>query len=206
MTIRRVLGALLVLGVLAAACSADGDEVLPPITSTTTTTAPTTTAVPTTTVPATTVPTTTIVPVAPTVDDSTTTVPGVDTTTTVVSTPSVDFDNVSPAAPTNLSCYVGGGSREIGLEWDAPLDTSDIQTVRIYLDEGTGFVRIETLDVSSGFVQMGPTRWSAVAFPVPPNTEVEMAVTYGDASGNESGWNPIGVYFEFAGAPCRFRA
>jgi hypothetical protein len=195
MTIRRVLSVLLVFGALAAACSADSDEVLAPMT----TTLPPTT-VPTTTLPPTTVPTTALPPTTAPVE------PAADTTTTVVVTTSVDFDNVPPAAPTNLSCDAGGGSQEVAIEWDTPLGTSDIQTVRIYLDEGSGFVRIETIDVSSGFVQMGPTRWSAVAFPVPPDTEVEMAVTYGDASGNESGWNPIGVYFEFSGAPCRFRA
>ena len=45
-------------------------------------------------------------------------------------------------------------------------------------------------------------QWWAVAWPVPTGVTVQMAVTVGDAAGNESGWNPIGVFYEFGAGPC----
>lgn len=91
---------------------------------------------------------------------------------------------------------------EVRLEWDAPPDPTDIVDVRIYLDEGSGFSRINKLTIASGAVETGPTRWSAVGYPVPPGTDVRMAVTVGDAAGNESGWNPIDVNYDYVGGPC----
>jgi hypothetical protein len=147
------------------------------IPETTTTDAPATTAAPTTEVPATTI--------AP-------------TTTTVAA------DTEVPSAPTGLVCLGGGGgSGEVALEWDAPAADEGVTTVRIYLKEpGGSFTRIEKRAAPDELLEVTPTRWRVHAYPVWPDAAVEVAVTHGDAAGNESGWNPIDVYYEYSGAPC----
>ncbi|MDW3219753.1 MAG: hypothetical protein R8F63_14155 [Acidimicrobiales bacterium] len=191
--LRRALGgsALVVALVVMAGCSDDSDDTAPTTTTTTTTTtaAPTTTAAATTT---TTAPTTTVA------EGTTTT-----TTTTVAVTPTSEpADTEAPPAPTNVTCGVGAGSGEITLEWDAPADPADIADVRIYIDEGAGFTRLHKYTIDSGQVRTDTDRWWAVAWPVPSGEVVQMAVTVGDAAGNESGWNPIGAFYEFAAGPC----
>lgn len=111
-------------------------------------------------------------------------------------------DDVAPPAPENVTCAPGGGSQEVLLEWDAPSDPDDIVDVRLYVNDGSGFARLDEFTVDSGQVMISSTRWSAVAYPVPVSTQVQMAVTFGDAAGNESGWNPIDVFYEYSGADC----
>jgi hypothetical protein len=186
--------ALIVAALALAACGSSEDGGAPTTTAgtttstTTSTTSTTSTAAPTTTVPTTAAPTTTVL-----VDGS---IPSLPTTSTL----GVDTD--PPPAPTNVTCAPGGGSQEVFLEWDAPADPDDIVDVRFYVNDGSGFARVNKFTLDSGQVLVGANRWSAVAYPVPVDTEIKMAVTLGDAAGNESGWNPIDVYYEYSGADC----
>ena len=173
------------------ACGTGGDAADPDITSTTgapaTTEAPTTSLLEPATTSSTTVPSTTV----PSSTVPSTTVNG-----------SSGADTEPPPAPTNVTCTAGGGSQEVMLEWDAPTDPDDVVDVRLYVNDGSGFARVSKFTVESGQVLIGSYRWSAVAYPVPLDTEIQMAVTLGDAAGNESGWNPIDVYSEYSGADC----
>lgn len=189
-----VASAVLTFGL--AACGS-GDDAAPTPPSTTTSTTSTTIEATTSTASATTTrpPTTTFTA------SSTTTSP-TSTTTEVVPASSVASDTEAPAAPTNVTCAPGGGSQEVLLEWDAPADPADIVDVRLYVNDGSGFVRTNKFTIDSGQVLISSTRWSAVAYPVPVATHVSMAVTVGDEAGNESGWNPIDVYYEYSGADC----
>lgn len=150
---------------------------------------PSTTASPTTTD---TPPTTTVLP--------TTTVPE---TTTVPPTTAAPADDEPPQAPTGVVCLgVGGGSGEVLLAFDAPSDPTDIETIRVYVDEGSGFQRVVKTTIDGAPASMGsvwdldttdPTTWSMGIYPVPTFAEIGIAVTFGDAAGNESGWYPITV-------------
>ena len=129
----------------------------------------------------------------------TTTVPPV----TVTTTTSLPHDDEPPEAPTGLVCLgMGGGSMEVLLAFDAPSDPTDIETIRVYVDEGSGFQRVAKTTIDGSPASLGsvfdlnttdPTTWSMGVFPVPDGAEIGIAVTFGDAAGNESGWYPITV-------------
>ena len=149
-------------------------------------------------------PTTTDMP-STTTESSTATIP--ETTTvppvTVTTTTSLPHDDEPPEAPTGLVCLgMGGGSMEVLLAFDAPSDPADIQTIRVYVDEGSGFQRVAKTTIDGSPASLGsvfdlnttdPTTWSMGVFPVPDGAEIGIAVTFGDAAGNESGWYPITV-------------
>lgn len=202
--ITRLLVSITALAVLASACGGADDEAAEapstteaPVTSdaegdgesTETGDSPTTSAAPTTTeAPATTTE-------APTTTSSTTTTEAPDTN--------------PPAAPTGLECLgLGGGSGEVILAFDAPSDPTDIETIRVYVDEGSGFQRVAKTTTDGAPASVGsvwdldttdPTTWSMGVYPVPNFVEISIAVTFGDAAGNESGWNPITVTPTFDG-------
>lgn len=108
-------------------------------------------------------------------------------------------DTEAPPAPTGLDCPgPGGGSGEIILQFDAPADPSDVDTIRVYVNDGSGFGRIvntpidgspATLGTVWELVTSGSAIWTIGVAPV--YGEVEVAVTFADAAGNESGWYPI---------------
>jgi hypothetical protein len=166
--------------------AAETPSTQPPTTSPAATSS-TTTAPPTTTVP------------------ETTTVPPV----TVTTTTSLPFDAEPPQAPTGLECLgLGGGSGEVILAFDAPSDPTDIETIRVYVDERSGFQRVAKTTTDGAPASIGsvwdldttdPTTWSMGVYPVPNFVEISIAVTFGDAAGNESGWNPITVTPTFDG-------
>ena len=88
------------------------------------------------------------------------------------------------------------------LAFDAPSDPTDIETIRVYVDEGSGFQRVAKTTIDGSPASLGsvfdlnttdPTTWSMGVFPVPDGAEIGIAVTFGDAAGNESGWYPITV-------------
>ena len=119
------------------------------------------------------------------------------------------FDDEPPQAPTGLECLgLGGGSGEVILALDAPSDPTDIETIRVYVDEGSGFQRVAKTTTDGAPASVGsvwdldttdPTTWSMGVYPVPNFVEISIAVTFGDAAGNESGWNPITVTPTFDG-------
>ncbi len=95
----------------------------------------------------------------------------------------------------------GGGSGEVLFEIDAPADPADIATLRIYVNEGSGFQRVVKSPLDGSPATMGwlwlvdtsdPARWSIGAFPIPSH-EVGLAMTFADAAGNESGWHAITI-------------
>ena len=149
-------------------------------------------------------PTTTDPPLT-TTESSTTTIP--ETTTvppvTVTTTTSLPHDDEPPEAPTGLVCLgIGGGSMEVLLAFDAPSEPADIETIRVYVDEGSGFQRVAKTTIDGSPASLGsvfdlnttdPTTWSMGVYPVPNAAEIGIAVTFGDAAGNESGWYPITV-------------
>ena len=198
--IARLLVSITALAVLASACGgaddeaaeapstteapvasdADGDgESVETGESTETGDAPTTSAAPTTTeAPATTTE-------APTTTSSTTTTEAPDTD--------------PPAAPTGLTCELGGGSGEAVLRWDAPADPADVETIKIYVNEDSaGFVRLHAY-TQDELLSADSAEWMALAMPVPYTTPLEFAVTHSDANGNESGWYPIDAFLSFSG-------
>lgn len=136
---------------------------------------------------------------SPTTIPETTTVPPV----TVTTTTSLPQDDEPPEAPTGLVCLgIGGGSMEVLLAFDAPSDPTDIDTIRVYIDEGSGFQRVAKTTIDGSPASLGsvfdlnttdPTTWSMGVYPVPNASEIGIAVTFGDAAGNESGWYPITV-------------
>ena len=93
------------------------------------------------------------------------------------------------------------------LAFDAPSDPTDIETIRVYVDEGSGFQRVvkqrpmvpQRRWAVFGSDTTDPTTWSMGVYPVPNFVEISIAVTFGDAAGNESGWNPITVTPTFDG-------
>ncbi|MFT5201478.1 MAG: hypothetical protein ACI9C1_000854 [Candidatus Aldehydirespiratoraceae bacterium] len=160
----------------------------------------TTTEAPTSTIPETTSTDTPATTTAPTTEAPATTT----TATTTEAPTTAAADTEAPSAPTGLVCLgAGGGSGEVALEWDAPAADEGVTTVRIYVKEpGGSFTRIEKRTAPDELLEVTPTRWRADAYPVWPEAAVEVAVTHGDAAGNESGWNPIDVYDAYNAAPC----
>lgn len=116
--------------------------------------------------------------------------------------PAEPADTEAPEAPSGLVCLPGGGSGEVTLEWSAPADPDDVATVQIYLSEdGGSFTRIHTYTQDQLLVAEGST-WTANVYPVPYGLPLELAVTYDDAAGNESGWNPVDAFVPFGAGPC----
>jgi hypothetical protein len=192
--IARLLVSITALAVLASACGGADDEVAEapstteaPVASDAdgdgesagTGDAPTTSAAPTTTE-------------APT---TTTEAPTTTSSTTTTEAPDTD----PPAAPTGLTCELGGGSGEAVLRWDAPADPADVETIKIYVNEDSaGFVRLHAY-TQDELLSADSAEWMALAMPVPYTTPLEFAVTHSDANGNESGWYPIDAFLSFSG-------
>ncbi|MEM7143074.1 MAG: hypothetical protein AAF548_18780 [Actinomycetota bacterium] len=212
MNIHRLIYAVAAVAVLAGSCTGDddGESASAPaaaIATDSSTTVPTTT-VPTTTVPPTTESiTTTVAPttttVAPTTTEAaTTTSTSTSSTTTAAPTTSGAPDTDAPSAPTGLTCLSGGGSGELTIQFDAPADSTDVATVQTYVREpGGSFARINTFTVAELLDSEGP-RWTTNLFPAPVATPIDVAVTFDDAAGNESGWNPIDAYYAYGAGPC----
>ena len=119
------------------------------------------------------------------------------TTSSTTTTEAPDTD--PPAAPTGLTCELGGGSGEAVLRWDAPADPADVETIKIYVNEDSaGFVRLHAY-TQDELLSADSAEWMALAMPVPYTTPLEFAVTHSDANGNESGWYPIDAFLSFSG-------
>jgi len=174
---RVLMLAFAVLSLALTACGGSDDSASPADTTTTEVTTTTEAEVTTTEAPATTAPTTE----APATTEA--------------------ADTTPPDAPTGVACLgVGGGSGEIQLSFDAPADPSDVDTIRVYVDEGSGFQRIVKTPIDGSPATMGTVwdldtsgaaTWTIGVYPV--GGEVDVAITFADAAGNESGWNPISV-------------
>ena len=85
------------------------------------------------------------------------------------------------------------------LAFDALSDPTDIETIRVYVDEGAAFnvspkPRLTVLRRRWGVFDLNttdPTTWSMGVYPVPDGSgDRYRCVTFGDAAGNESGWYP----------------
>lgn len=88
------------------------------------------------------------------------------------------------------------------LEWDEPAAPADVATIQIYMSEDGGpFARLHTYSQDQ-LLAPGPGTWRANTFPVAFGVPIELAVTYDDEAGNESGWNPVDAWVPFAGASC----
>ena len=79
------------------------------------------------------------------------------------------------------------------MEWDAAPVADGVVDVRVYVDEGDGFARLAKITTVSEALEIAGSRWATVVYPIWPRIPVRVAVTHGDAAGNESGWNPIEV-------------
>ncbi len=140
---------------------------------------------------------------APSTTSSTTTSTTTTSSTTTTTTTTEPADTEAPSAPTGVVCDTGGGSGEITLSWDEPPAEEGVTTVRVYQkEEGGSFERIHRFDVPDELLPPDGARWRADAL-IASDGLVQMAVTHGDAAGNESGWHPIDVaYFPYPTGPC----
>jgi hypothetical protein len=140
-------------------------------------------------------PTTSAAPTTTEAPATTTEAPTTTSSTTTTEAPDTD----PPAAPTGLTCELGGGSGEAVLRWDAPADPADVETIKIYVNEDSaGFVRLHAY-TQDELLSADSAEWMALAMPVPYTTPLEFAVTHSDANGNESGWYPIDAFLSFSG-------
>ena len=122
-------------------------------------------------------------------------------TTTAAPTTTEEIDTEPPSAPTNLACGgFSGGSGEFTVVFDAPPDPSDIDTIRVYTDQGSGFERVVKTPIDGSPATFGlvidlqtddPVSWSIYFYSDSLGAGTfGVALTFGDAAGNESGWYP----------------
>ncbi|MEM8707514.1 MAG: hypothetical protein AAGE98_13705 [Actinomycetota bacterium] len=97
----------------------------------------------------------------------------------------------------------GAGSSELSISWDAPPADDEVTTVRVYQAEpGAGFQRVARLEVGDPDLTTGDTTWEAYVEGVSWFEPRALAVTHGDAAGNESGWNPIDFWVSLTPPSC----
>ena len=84
--------------------------------------------------------------------------------------------------------------------FDAPADPSDIDTIRVYTNQGSGFERIAKTPIDGSPATLGlvwaletddPSTWYIGVYSnLLGAGTFEIALTFADAAGNESGWYP----------------
>lgn len=183
---------------LAIACSGDDEssDVDPEGVDSTTSAAPTTSVTSTSTASAAASSTTSTSTTSTSTSSST-------TTTTSSSTTTMPADTEAPSAPAGVSCATGAGSSELSITWDAPPAEDEVTNVRVYeRDPGGQFQRVAKLEVGDPNLTVGQTEWNAYVEGITWFEPRELAVTHGDAAGNESGWNPIDFWVSLTPPSC----
>lgn len=123
------------------------------------------------------------------------------TSTEAGTTTTVDAD--APTPPSDVTC-TATSTTSVSVSWAAPVAEEDVVRYKLYVDAGDGpFVQRGTVEVDEAAgASADPERHAATVAQVPVATPVDIAVTAFDASGNESGWNPVGIWYLGNGGSC----
>ncbi|MDE0267842.1 MAG: hypothetical protein OXI96_02220 [Acidimicrobiaceae bacterium] len=109
-----------------------------------------------------------------------------------------------PPVPLNLTCLAGENEGELLIEWDAPLETTNVNKVRLYVSvDGGAFKTNRTIPVSEvDTTRADNTRWAAAIKSLPVNVPIRVSVTAFNAIGKESPWHVIHAHYVGVGEDC----